>query len=52
MGILKFIIRIILKLLIFTITIAFAVIKFVVMFALMIFTLGAFVSNDYYRRRY
>ena len=45
MSILKFIIKAFLKLLIFTITISFAVIKFVVFFALVIFTLGAFGSR-------
>ncbi|ANS51881.1 hypothetical protein BT246_65890 (plasmid) [Bacillus thuringiensis] len=45
MKILKFIVRAILKLLIFTITISFAIIKLVVFFALVIFTLGAFGSR-------
>ncbi|KFN13777.1 hypothetical protein NQ113_24945 [Bacillus pseudomycoides] len=45
MDIIKFIIRTILKLLMFTITISFAVLKFVIIFALMIFTLGAFGSR-------
>ncbi len=45
MKILKFIVRAILKLLIFTITISFAIIKLVVFFTLVIFTLGAFGSR-------
>lgn len=45
MGILKFILRTIIKLLMFTITISFAVIKFVVFFTLMFITLGAFASR-------
>ncbi|WP_336992582.1 hypothetical protein [Bacillus toyonensis] len=46
MGILKFIIRAILKLLIFTITISFAIIQFIVLFAVVIFTLGAIGSRN------
>ncbi len=45
MGIIKFILRTIIKLLMFTITISFAVIKFVVFFTLMFLTLGAFASR-------
>ncbi|MEN8648647.1 hypothetical protein ABFE25_29280 [Bacillus toyonensis] len=45
MGILKFILRTIIKLLMFTITISFAVIKFVVFFTLMFITLGAIASK-------
>lgn len=45
MGIIKFILRAIIKLLMFTITISFAVIKFVVFFTLMFLTLGAFASR-------
>lgn len=45
MDILSFIIRAILKILMFTITISFAVIKFVVVIILLIFTLGAFASK-------
>lgn len=45
MGILKFILRAFIKLLMFTITISFAVIKFVVFFTLMFLTLGAFASK-------
>ncbi|ANS51962.1 hypothetical protein BT246_66700 (plasmid) [Bacillus thuringiensis] len=45
MGILKFTMRAVIKLLIFTITISFAIIKFVFLFMLVMFSLGAFASK-------
>ncbi|WP_176546742.1 hypothetical protein [Bacillus pseudomycoides] len=45
MSILSFIIRTILKILMFTITLSFAVIKFVLAIVLLIFTLGAIGSR-------
>lgn len=45
MGIIKFIIRAIFKVLIFTISVSFAVLKFSIAIVLMIITLGAFASS-------
>ena len=45
MGILKFTMRAVIKLLIFTITISFAIIKFVFLFILLMFSLGSFASK-------
>ncbi len=45
MDILKFILRILLKTLMFAISLSFTIIKFVVVIVLMIFTLGAFGSS-------
>lgn len=45
MGILKFFIKAIFKILFFTISISFAAIKFLIAIVLMVLTLGAFASS-------